>query len=126
MLSTKFWTKGDVGEVSIDSLCTDEVGLPRDDAEVSIDSLRSEDAELADARVEGSDTREYFIDTDSLSSSSVDPIWRNSGCWLQIARNVSLQICMSHIAIELKEGHTNACANAKKLCSIALCSLMRS
>lgn len=54
-LSTKFWTKGDVGEVSIESLCNDEVELPTDDAEVSIDILRSEDMELPDSIVEGAD-----------------------------------------------------------------------
>lgn len=54
MLSTKFWTKGDVGEVSIESLCSDAVELSIEDAVVSIDILRS-DVELPDASVEISD-----------------------------------------------------------------------
>lgn len=104
MLSTKFWTKGDVGEVSMESLCNDDVELPIDDAVVSIDILRSEEIELPDASVEGSDTIDSWRDTESLSPSSVEPIWRNSGCWLQTARNVSLLICMSLVAVDLKKG----------------------
>ena len=55
ILSIKFWTNGDVGEVSTESLCNDDVELPIDDAAVSTDSLRSEEVELPSAIVEGSD-----------------------------------------------------------------------
>lgn len=103
-LSTKFWTKGDVGEVSIESLCSDEVELPTDDAVVSIDILRSEDIELPDASVEGSDIMESWRDTESHPPSFVVLICRNSGCWLQTARNVSLGTCVSQPAINVEKG----------------------
>lgn len=47
-----------MGEVSIESLCNDDVELKIDDAAVSTDSLRNEDVELPGAVVEGSDTTE--------------------------------------------------------------------
>ena len=125
-LSTKFWTRGDVGEVSIDRLCSDEVELPTEDAVVSTEILRSDDVELLDAIVEGSDIMDSWREIESSPPSSVEPIWRNSGCWLQTARNVSLNIHMSQSAVNSEERATNAWANAKKLCNIALCSLMRS
>ena len=112
--------------MSIESLCSDDVELPTDDAVVSMDILRSEDVELPDVSVEGSDVIDSWRETESLSPSSVEPIWRNSGCWLQTARNVSLNICMSQSAVNPEKRATNAWAKAKKLCSIALCSLMRS
>ena len=94
--------------MSIECLCSDEVELPTEDAVVSIEILRSDDVELSDASVEGSDIMDSWRETESLSPSSAEPIWRNSGCWLQTARNVSLEICRSQSAVNPQEEATNA------------------
>ena len=53
--------------------------LSTDEAVVSMDSLRRDELEVPDASVVGSDTIEPRRDMESLSPSSVAPIWRNSG-----------------------------------------------
>ena len=87
-LSTKFWTKGDVGDVSIESLSE----LPTEVAAVSMDSLRRESAAVLDVCVKGSEIMEPWRDTESLSASLAALICKNSGYWLQTAKNVSLEV----------------------------------
>ena len=68
------------------------------------------------------------MDTASLfdSSITVEQIWRNCGCWLQTARNVSLEVRANQYAADLEETATNAYAGARSFPAIVLYFLRRS